>query len=653
MSITRITIKNFKSIQNVSLNIDNMTCLIGKNGSGKSNIIKAIDYFYKNLTENNMNMDNFDTKNIYIDEISIEITYDLKRISQIVKGRYKENLKKMLNEHSIKGEFITIRMVQNKKYGITWNIGYAERALVFNIQPIYVLNTRGIDIEKWSGLWNVMGDIGNSKNIHDVGDIGWSNETAKNDFEKHMGLIRGKLKESNIEIEKSFKKQIMSSLIQIEMGGDRFKLNDEQLDFFSEGTNFYSYVKIFVFLISLVSRQRLKDCLILLDEPEIGLHPSYIEELISSFIESSSSKTKVLLSTHSSNMVKALLKNDAQIYSISLKNEYSKVISMPKLVGGRAKIALTNEETNTFFSDFNLFVEGATELELFQNKLLEELFPMLRRVYIVNTKSNNQVFEAINPTVMNLNIPFLILLDADKLISINKEKTGYYRVGLKSVKSYETGLKARGENYKKELYSYSKKYKLDKYTSYNDYQLKQYLIKYKKEFKHEGNWLNASSEYIGFISNLRRYYAKYNIFFNRTTIEGGLINLKTVSYFYDFMLDFVKSDAVENLKKLYNDLKCDEEKVVFMNLLADGKSDYLEDDKKHKKNSVGIDDQYYEFIGSNRLAKASLWVSDFLDYYEKIKLSPFSSRKERRKIFELDFMEISDIMRSIESRISE
>lgn len=48
--IKKITIQNFKSIKNAIFDFENdanhIVCLIGKNGSGKSNIFKAISYYY-------------------------------------------------------------------------------------------------------------------------------------------------------------------------------------------------------------------------------------------------------------------------------------------------------------------------------------------------------------------------------------------------------------------------------------------------------------------------------------------------------------------------------------------------------------------------------------------------------------------------------
>lgn len=52
--IKQIVIENFKSIKYASFNFHNkqdIVCLIGKNGSGKSNIFKAIKYYFDNINK--------------------------------------------------------------------------------------------------------------------------------------------------------------------------------------------------------------------------------------------------------------------------------------------------------------------------------------------------------------------------------------------------------------------------------------------------------------------------------------------------------------------------------------------------------------------------------------------------------------------------
>ncbi|BBO19063.1 conserved hypothetical protein [Candidatus Brocadia pituitae] len=46
MIIESIYIENFRCIKKTQLNCDELTVIIGRNGSGKSSFLKAIDIFY-------------------------------------------------------------------------------------------------------------------------------------------------------------------------------------------------------------------------------------------------------------------------------------------------------------------------------------------------------------------------------------------------------------------------------------------------------------------------------------------------------------------------------------------------------------------------------------------------------------------------------
>ena len=46
MLIQKVVVKNFRSILNESLPCDSLTALVGRNGSGKSSFLRALELFY-------------------------------------------------------------------------------------------------------------------------------------------------------------------------------------------------------------------------------------------------------------------------------------------------------------------------------------------------------------------------------------------------------------------------------------------------------------------------------------------------------------------------------------------------------------------------------------------------------------------------------
>lgn len=79
-----ITIKNFRSIINETIEFDKFTCLVGNNDCGKSNILKALNLFFNGQTDFNTEFD-FDRdyskfakkRNKKAKEITISITFNI------------------------------------------------------------------------------------------------------------------------------------------------------------------------------------------------------------------------------------------------------------------------------------------------------------------------------------------------------------------------------------------------------------------------------------------------------------------------------------------------------------------------------------------------------------------------------------------------
>lgn len=86
MPLTRLTIKNFKSIKECDITFSGLNVLIGENGTGKTNILDAVNYFYRNLTDSNISTDIFDENNHYSNEVRISLTYDLSEFVKISKS---------------------------------------------------------------------------------------------------------------------------------------------------------------------------------------------------------------------------------------------------------------------------------------------------------------------------------------------------------------------------------------------------------------------------------------------------------------------------------------------------------------------------------------------------------------------------------------
>ena len=129
MAIKKLEIRGYRSIDYLDIEAKQIVGLIGQNGSGKSNILSALDYFYKNLLREWDEKDIFDTHNSFRNEISIRVTYDLKNISKIANHNQKnlENEEKGYKKFYEKiqaishNDQIVLELRKRKGKPIVWN----------------------------------------------------------------------------------------------------------------------------------------------------------------------------------------------------------------------------------------------------------------------------------------------------------------------------------------------------------------------------------------------------------------------------------------------------------------------------------------------------------------------------------------------------
>ena len=55
--IRRIQIKNFRSIKNLDIGVEDLAAFVGDNDSGKSNILRALNLFFNNVIEGDEPLD--------------------------------------------------------------------------------------------------------------------------------------------------------------------------------------------------------------------------------------------------------------------------------------------------------------------------------------------------------------------------------------------------------------------------------------------------------------------------------------------------------------------------------------------------------------------------------------------------------------------
>ena len=113
MELKQIEINKFRSIDSISINIDDLAILIGENNAGKTNILKALELFYQDSVRG-INEECFYFKN-QNQPISISITYDKLNENE----RKQKYLKHLIYNDSIKVKKVIEWDNHSQKYKMT------------------------------------------------------------------------------------------------------------------------------------------------------------------------------------------------------------------------------------------------------------------------------------------------------------------------------------------------------------------------------------------------------------------------------------------------------------------------------------------------------------------------------------------------------
>ncbi|WP_298731195.1 retron Eco8 family effector endonuclease [uncultured Granulicatella sp.] len=637
MSIKIIEIKNFKSIEYVKLNIDQLSIFIGKNGTGKTTIQKAIKYFYDNLIEENYSSNVIDVNNKYKNYMEITITYDFSSILSRTNGTFHETIRKMLrtnNGISNGANTISLTLKQDRKGRKVWSREYQHRYIIKNTQPIYFIKAREKNIRDWDDLWDVFGGYINANAGRSISK-GIKNtlpEKLSTQFQEYVAPINTFLKEQDIQIKEQSNTEKIINFLKLYFGGEDFESNKKSLDFFSEGTNSKNYITFMSFIAYITSLKRLKEATVVIDEPEMGLHLKMIDTLMDSLVDYSK-KVNFILLTHSPRLASIGLKEVGKIYKVSSKKDYTVVKQIIKKSNDiKQLMRLSDTESGMLFSDFLLFVEGISEYELFTHKGLKTIFPILKEVDVVNTNSDNPVINLLVSS--GVDIPYVNIIDIDKILNFTKQNSNIYKMNFKkygnclivndTVKEY---MRNSFNKYSKILEKNQNIEKLNNTTLNSMAPVGVRPLEFRDTF------------------NLMRYVCNVsNIYLNKVDIEYVL---SCSIPFDEWFLKYKKCD--NNDEQMLANYRNHIEINILRTWLVKGKDEFLnklsdEDIKNHYND-------FYDKFNNKKINKASGWITNYLDYYfEKNKAM---TKNNLIKQFKIDFQDLYDIIKTIEEKRNE
>ncbi|MGR5166357.1 retron Eco8 family effector endonuclease [Vibrio astriarenae] len=741
MAIQSIRVKNLLSFDDVFIDdIQDINCIVGKNNVGKSNLLKLMRYFYSKLNgERVVPPELYSNYNSFG---SITIRFNTTRIKRIVTGKNNNSvfLKHIYNTlfpgqkrtpftvHSTNDSYLDLTLTIFKDDSTKWSTTNQHvLSIIYILYPFIDIETRHIDLYDWNRIWGLISRLSsfNVKKFNNDEVIDYLDGKIANGSGHYKDYI-SKV-ESIVDTRHYSYRDKVLSYIKVGLKGHDFVNSGQELDIQSDGTNSHRFIEIILKLLIVLTRREYITPTIYIDEPEVGLHPKLNEDLIQTFykVYSGFTKTKeekepgkyktpypkVIFSTHSPNILKyvvRLFKNNQQVIHFSkpknLGTQVSKLNS--KYHDARFLNIFSDNEARLFFSNFILFVEGATELEIFRNYKLCEKFPSLNSIDVYET--NDVILKYLNPKYSRAAIPFLVLNDADVLIKFNYKEN---KLTLDKSKFNLTEITKRNLRDFHTKTDFRKKHVLEYINSQNG-----------KVVKFDSNNIGFDTLTIQtYIKSINEIINEQHCHLTNTTIEGTLITEQSLPIFEKWLVSkftrtmhykgsngeptkwftSLSSDLNSNKKTntdVFNQIvsfdyvDCELSKVdsafvksvssqhlkdckrkilaystspkVILNLLRvvfEGKTDNLLS-RLHDDYSSTVDPQFIDVVKVVRthyfkalnpiMGKTGGWVTDFLDFsIEHIEKNSSNNQDFNRK-FAFTFPELFDILRKVSSSIA-
>lgn len=654
MGLESIHIKNYKCIHDYKISLKQMNLLLGENGSGKTNILSAIKYFYENMISQKPAYDIFDENNRLNDKVEITLTYDLSKLLIRSRKNQKEGKQhystyyKAIESLSENGK-ISLTLSQIKGGKILWNHGIDKRKILYHLYPLYKVDAREINLTDWEELWKDIGDLikPDSKEneiLHEK--IEKTVEDNSSQMKRRLEELKEILEHFQIDTKKFSINEASANMAKLYYGGREFSYAGRKLDNFSNGTNSYNYISLLVHILSIMGQTKMKEPLLLMDEPEISLHFHMIDE-ISDVLFTCAEDMNILATTHSPRFVKNILvkeQNNCTIYQVYKRGNYSQLclLHMFAKEEKRERYFLTEHHANAFFAKILILVEGETELELLQNPYLRILFPVLRQAEVIKGMSDKVIYRIIDTTTRHYNVPMAALLDMDKILEWNMENRQMvwkkdYQFVAEREKYYYGERRNKTVLKRKRIQAMCNKCKFS----------------YRFPF-----YSSKDKNFEELIQIIKEYYKNYQIFPVSTTIEGTLVNKNNYQKVQEYLIYIGKWNLIENaFEMLYNET----DKVNFLRLIFHGKSDLLLKTGNIETHNKKIKQEFKQAF-AHTIAKTD-WVSEWLSYYfaEKLNIHPekitqryfekyceeISQRNKLMKDFSKDFSELYQFIKSI------
>lgn len=275
----RLKLKNIGIIKEADIALDGLAVIAGENDSGKSTVGKALYALVKTIKWSSNTHTNVEREELYV-------------------NKFNSYIKKLFNNQISNDGTITFKY-EGKDFEVNISRNLC-RTFVF---PNDYSNSEGklfsplfIDSPY---IWNVLPTLRTIKEIKDSIDVDFSVMELMQDLSMSLSTPSSDIDKINLDIQSIIKGEFQED----KLGNLTFKKEDKNIDILNTAMG----IKYFGILQVLSDKNHLyKGQILILDEPEVHLHPKWQLELAKVIVYLVSQGVKILVNSHSPYMIEAL-----------------------------------------------------------------------------------------------------------------------------------------------------------------------------------------------------------------------------------------------------------------------------------------------------------------------------------------------------------
>ena len=449
--LSEVVIKNFRSCIDTELKLSGYTPLIGYNNAGKSNALTAIQWLLKKTS--------LGSKDFFDQASSIEVIGVIEGISQDLLDQMNANHRASI-ENYITDEKLKIRRVQatpNAKASdikiSVWNeaeqdwapnpngIDNALKSLLPEPIRIGAMENAAEDASKAKSTTTIgkllaefLEPVKAAHEVELAGHLGEVSRRISSDGDMRFGELAVIDQNVNRKIDDLFPGMSLKLHFDtptfdelIKSGSIKVYENQNQgRDFSSYGHGAQRSIQMaLVQYLAEIKRgtgEQLTTTLLLIDEPELYLHPFAVEQIRQALLALSHSGYQVILSTHSAQMITSeQAKYSLLIRKNNQRGTYARVrladaiqALVPDSVHQMEQLFSLSHSTQVLFSEQVILTEGKTELRLlpyiFENAsgktLGQEKFALVAQSGVSDTRKSLDILDA-------MDLPAKAIVDLD------------------------------------------------------------------------------------------------------------------------------------------------------------------------------------------------------------------------------------------------